>query len=243
RTKQGAVQAILTAKTAEAETLGLAPAETTRLNDLLAKHIDVFREDLGDDPPVKVEPLKVRIKPGSTPVKCGMRRYPPLHVEYMRSHVAALEANGMVYQNNRATWAAAPRIVSKKEVGDLRMTIDSRPINACTEPMPWPMPNERLPLHADSQMYFSFMTPFGVYTPTLVLMGQTDAVAYCQSVVHQMFGELLFRGLLAWLDDLLGFAKTTDKLLDMLDQVLSICAQFGLKLSPKKCHFFLREAE
>ncbi|RLO04942.1 hypothetical protein DYB28_007037, partial [Aphanomyces astaci] len=28
------------------------------LHDVLAKHIDVFREDLGDDPPVKVEPLK-----------------------------------------------------------------------------------------------------------------------------------------------------------------------------------------
>ncbi|CAK4677688.1 unnamed protein product, partial [Aphanomyces euteiches] len=38
------------------------------------------------------------------------------------------------------------------------------------------------------------------------VMGQTDAVAYCQSVVHQMFGELLFRGLLAWLDDILGSA-------------------------------------
>ncbi|RHZ18182.1 hypothetical protein DYB31_008409, partial [Aphanomyces astaci] len=45
RTKQGAVQAILTAKAAEAETRGLAPAEATRLHDLLAKHIDVFRED------------------------------------------------------------------------------------------------------------------------------------------------------------------------------------------------------
>ncbi|RHY48633.1 hypothetical protein DYB30_013789, partial [Aphanomyces astaci] len=91
RTKQDAVQAMLTAKAAEAKTRGLAPAEATRLHDLLAKHIDVFREDLGDVPPVKVEPLKVRIKPGSTPVKCGMRRYPPLHVEYMRSHVAAME--------------------------------------------------------------------------------------------------------------------------------------------------------
>ncbi|KAF0728909.1 hypothetical protein AaE_009417, partial [Aphanomyces astaci] len=171
-----------------------------RLHGLLAKHIDVFREDLGDDPPVKVEPLKVRIKPSSTSVKCGMRRYPPLHVEYMRSHMAALEANDM------------------KEVGDLRMTIDSRPINACTEPMPnldsamvclvgtnvyftldWTKGYWQLPLHVDSQMYFSFMTPFGVYTLTRVLMGQTDAVAYCQSVVHQMFGALLFRGMLAWL--------------------------------------------
>jgi len=266
RARQEIVRAILAAKVDEAEAQGLEPAARERLANLLYKHVDVFRIDLGGDPPVKVEPLKVRIKPGSTPVKCGMRRYPPLHVEYMRNHVAALESNGMVYKNNRATWAAAPRIVPKKEAGDLRMTIDSRPINACTEPMPWPMPNLdsamvclvgttayftldwtkgywQLPLHADSQMYFSFMTPFGVYTPTRVLMGQTDAVAYCQSVVHQMFGELLFRGLLAWLDDLLGSARTVDELLDLLDQVLTICARFGLKLSPKKCYFFLREAE
>ncbi|RHY85691.1 hypothetical protein DYB35_013794, partial [Aphanomyces astaci] len=57
-TKQGAIQAILKAQATEAEMCGLAPAEATRLHDLLAKHIDVFHEELGDDPPVKVEPLK-----------------------------------------------------------------------------------------------------------------------------------------------------------------------------------------
>ncbi|KAF0687532.1 Aste57867_20723 [Aphanomyces stellatus] len=75
----------------------------------------------------------------------------------------------------------------------------SSPIpTACTDPMPWPMPNLdsamaclvgtsvyftldwtkgywQLPLHPESQEFFSFMTPFGVYTPTRVLMGQTDA--------------------------------------------------------------------
>ena len=83
------------------------------------------------------------------------------------------------------------------------MTIDSRRINSCTEPMPWPMPNLdaamvtlvgttvyftldwtkgywqldwtkgywQLPLHPESQVYYSFMTPFGVYAPTRGLMG------------------------------------------------------------------------
>ncbi|KAH9093688.1 hypothetical protein Ae201684P_016312 [Aphanomyces euteiches] len=242
--KEEAVLGILMSKVADAQARGLTAEETTRLESLLSKHVDVFREDLGNDPPVKVEPLKVRVKPDSKPVKCGMRRYPPAHLEYMREHVAALEANGMVYKNNRATWVAAPRIVPKRDAGALRMTIDSRPINACTEPMPWPMPNLdsamaclvgtkayftldwtkgywQLPLHADSQEFFSFMTPFGVL---------------------QMFGELLFRGLLAWLDDLLGSAKSVASLLDLLDQVLATCAEFGLKLSPKKCHFYLAEA-
>ncbi|ETV91029.1 hypothetical protein H310_14269 [Aphanomyces invadans] len=152
---------------------------------------------------------------------CGMRRYPPAYVEYMRERVEALEAKGMVYKNNRSKWASALRIVPKEAAGALRMTIDSRPINACTDPMLWSMPNLDsalaslegtsdyfnlnwtkgywlLPLHSDSQEYFSFMTPFGINTPTRVLMGQTDAEAYCQSVVRQMFDDLLFRGLLVW---------------------------------------------
>ncbi|KAF0730914.1 hypothetical protein Ae201684_011796 [Aphanomyces euteiches] len=142
------------------------------------------------------------------------------------------------------------------------MTIDSRPINACTEPMPWPMPMLdaaltvlvgsrvfftldwfkgywQLALHEDSQMYYSFMTPFGVYTPTRVLMGQTDAVAFCQSAVDFTFADLLFKGLLAWLDDMLGYAEITDDLFDLLEQVLTICSKFGLKLNPRKCDFFL----
>ncbi|KAF0775882.1 hypothetical protein AaE_000419 [Aphanomyces astaci] len=50
----------------------------------------------------------------------------------------------------------------------------------------------QLALHEDSQMFYSFMTPFGVYTPTRVLMGQTDAVAFCQSAVDFMFADLLY---------------------------------------------------
>ncbi|ETV91597.1 hypothetical protein H310_13847 [Aphanomyces invadans] len=134
--KRDKVFGILMAKVAEAETRGLAPRHLERLEILLPKHVDLFREDLGDHALVQVYPLKVRIKPNSVPVKCGMRRYSPAHVEYMREHVAALRANSMVYLNNRSTWAAAPRIVPKKEAGALRMTIDSRPMNACTEPMP-----------------------------------------------------------------------------------------------------------
>ncbi|CAK4696066.1 unnamed protein product, partial [Aphanomyces euteiches] len=52
--------------------------------------------------------------------------------------------------------------------------------------------------------YYSFMTPLGIITPTRVLMGQSHAVAYCQGVVDELFGEMIMHGLLGWLDDLLG---------------------------------------
>ncbi|ETW00892.1 hypothetical protein H310_06555, partial [Aphanomyces invadans] len=73
--------------------------------------------------------------------------------------------------------------------------------------------------------------------------GQTEAVSFCQSAPHQMFGELLFRGLLAWLDDLLGAATTPNESVRLLEHVLEICASLELKLHPKKCAFFLQEAE
>ncbi|ETV81927.1 hypothetical protein H257_05466 [Aphanomyces astaci] len=207
---------------------GLTADLFQKLRLLLVKHCDVFHLEISHDEPIKVEPL--------------------------RTHVRELEAASLVYHNNRATWASALGIVPNKDPGDLRMTIDSRRINVYTEPMPkldadltalvdartfvtidlfkvyW-----QLALHEDSQMYHSFMTPFGVYTTTRVLIGQTDVVVFCQSAVDFMTQKRP----LAWLDDMLGYAETPDDILDLFDQVLTIGSSFVLKLNPKKCDFFL----
>ncbi|KAH9094099.1 hypothetical protein Ae201684P_016714 [Aphanomyces euteiches] len=263
-TRDDEVQEVLEQKVAEAVEQGLPPGQVDELRRILRAYQDVFRLDFGKDPPVKVAPLKVRLKEGAVPVKVGLRRYPPAHMDYLRQHVAELEAAGLIYRNNRATWAAAPRIVPKKNPGEYRMTIDSRPINAWTEAMPWPMPNLeaamatlvgmevfftldwlkgywQLPLHPECQMWYSFMTHFGVYTPTRILMGQTDAVAFCQSVVNELFGDLMYQGVLGWLDDLLGYARSAEQLLVLLEKVLHICQEYRLKLHPKKCDFYLKE--
>ncbi|KAF0775140.1 hypothetical protein AaE_001160, partial [Aphanomyces astaci] len=57
-----------------------------------------------------------------------------------------------------------------------------------------------------------------------------------------MFADLLFKGLLAWLDNILGYTETPEDCLDLLDEVLTICSSFGLKLNSKKCDFFLAKA-
>eukprot|EP00644_Phytophthora_capsici_P008513 jgi/Phyca11/16446/fgenesh1_pg.PHYCAscaffold_20_\ len=53
---------------------------------------------------------------------------------------------------------------------------------------------------------YSILTEEGVITPTRVLMGGTNSVAYVQSTVQEMFAELFNNGLLIWIDDLLGWA-------------------------------------
>ncbi|ETV96446.1 hypothetical protein H310_10198 [Aphanomyces invadans] len=147
---------VLSAKINKAEKEGLPEVSSKKLTQFLRENIDVFRLEMVGDPPIKVEPLRVRVKPGAVPVKCGLRRYPPLYMEYLEGHVAELERAGLVYRNNRSRWACAPRIVPK-DPGDYRMTFDSRPVNACTEPMPWPMPNldAVLSILAGKSVYFS----------------------------------------------------------------------------------------
>ena len=249
----------------EAVDCGLSVDEGQRLWQLLEQYHDIFRLEFGNDPPVQVPPLKVHVRPDAVPVKCKQRRYSPLHREYLRQHLDDLVAAGLLYPNHRSRWASPPRIVSKKEPGQYRMTVDTRGVNACTEPMHWPMPDLesapacvegssayllldwfrgywQLPLAEESQELYTVMTDRGLYTPTRVLMGSADAVAYCQGTVQLIFGDLMDRCMLAWLDDILGFATTVTNLLDALAEVFARCARFGLKLHPLKCQFFVKEA-
>ncbi|GMF34348.1 unnamed protein product [Phytophthora lilii] len=92
------------------------------------------------------------------------------------------------------------------------------------------------------QEIYSILTEEGVITPTRVLMGGTNSVAYVQSTVQQMFDELFNNGLVIWIDDLLGYTDSDEGLLELLKNVLTICQTKGLKLNPKKCKFYLREA-
>ncbi|GMF52587.1 unnamed protein product [Phytophthora fragariaefolia] len=221
--------------------MGLTLDGRAKLATVIHFSADCFRVEFGNDPPVRVVPLKVRLKDGVRPVKAQPRRYSPTDREFLDRHTRALLDNGLVFLNHRSCWASAPNIVRKKEQGvdpsaDPRMTIDSRGVNERTEAMPWPMPvlevvigelegakyffvldwfrgYWQLPLHPDSQELFSFVTHRGIYTPTRVPMGATDAVAYCQGVVEEIFGGLLGQGLLCWLDDILGYAETEEELL------------------------------
>ena len=170
---------------------------------------------------------------------------------------------GFIYRNHTSKWACAPLIVPKKGREGFRFTVDLRPVNAQTKKNLWAMPHAdamlarlkkavifflldflygywQFPLASLSQECQSFHTPFGVFSPTRVLHGSTNSVPYFQSSMDYMFAYL---EVLIWLDDVLGFAKTYDELLDILHQVLKICAAKGLKLNPNKCELVAKEVQ
>ena len=53
---------------------GLSVSKAERLRGVLHRHFNVFRRALRDDPPARVEPMRVKLKPGATAVKMKPRR-------------------------------------------------------------------------------------------------------------------------------------------------------------------------
>jgi hypothetical protein len=127
-----------------------------------------------------------------------------------------------------------PAPCPKAGASKFRFTVDLRPVNKHNLPNSWPMPHVesevsrlhcsnyfdtfdlshgywQLPLAVEPQECQSFITPDGVYSPTRVLHGTTNAVTHMQSVLQEVLLPLA-EHLLEWLDDLLLHASSIENL-------------------------------
>ncbi|POM72578.1 Hypothetical protein PHPALM_10679 [Phytophthora palmivora] len=99
----------------------------------------------------------------------------------------------------------------------------------------------QLPLAKCSQEFLSYMTDKGIFTPTRVPQGSTDAALHFQSTVEMVLGDLVNKCVIVWIDDLLVFANTQEELVGAIDVVLTKLDEHGLILNPKKSTVFLKE--
>ena len=86
----------------DAVTHGLSVSKAERLRGVLHRHFNAFRRAHRDDPPARVEPVRVALKPGATAVKMKPRRYDPRKSSWLASCMGALLALGLVYRNLQA---------------------------------------------------------------------------------------------------------------------------------------------
>ena len=86
-----------------------------RLRGILSRRFNAFRRALRGDPPARVEPMHVQLKPGASAVKAKPRRYDPVKTSWLASYVAALLAFGLVFRNLQAVWSCPAMAVPKKD--------------------------------------------------------------------------------------------------------------------------------
>ena len=70
---------------------GLPAEYHAELRSLIFSFSDSFRTTLGDDSPVSVRPMVIRLKNGAIPVQAAVRRSSPPQLEFNRKKVAELK--------------------------------------------------------------------------------------------------------------------------------------------------------
>jgi Reverse transcriptase (RNA-dependent DNA polymerase)/RNase H-like domain found in reverse transcriptase len=95
----------------------------------------------------------------------------------------------------------------------------------------------QLPLAPDSRECQSFITPDGVFSPTRVLHGTTNAVSHMQAVLQEILLPSVEQ-ILAWLDDILLHAVTELELLTHFRALFLIFRQYNIMLHPGKCSIY-----
>lgn len=242
---------------------GLASDKRPVLAKLLSDHVDIFRTSFSSGPPARLPPLRIELTPDAKPVKVRLRNYSQDQRDFLAKFVKDLVHHGLAYPNPTSKWACAPLLVPKP--GALyRFTCDLRPVNIFTIGHQFPMPNLeheltklgkarfyanfdfshsywQLMLARESQECQSFVTPDGIFSPTRVMHGTTNAVTHLQSSISGIIPDDLKDHLLVWLDDVLLYAATVDELLASIRSFFALCVEYNLKLHPAKCTIFAPE--
>ncbi|CAN0481903.1 unnamed protein product, partial [Hapterophycus canaliculatus] len=77
-----------------------------RLRDILRRRANAFRRALRGDPPARVEPKGVQLKPQAKAVTNKPRRYNPVKTGLLASCIAALVTFGLLVHTIQAVWGS-----------------------------------------------------------------------------------------------------------------------------------------
>jgi hypothetical protein len=174
--------------------------------------------------------------------------------------MADMEPLGLVKKSLASRWASPPRILPKSGPEKFRFTLDLRYPNSQAEQVSWPMPNMEdelaflagskyfstldlmkgywhLPLHEESQECQSIITPDGVYTPTRVQHGTTNATVHMQSIMEDLMHDIR-HSVQIWTDDNMIHVTDEKTLLEVLEYFFEKCLQHCLFLHAAKCNLY-----
>src|SRR5258705_224351 len=155
---------------------------------------------------------------------------------------------------------AAPVLFAKKPGGGLRFCIDYRDINSKTVKNRYPLPliKETLNLLGNARIYtkldvrgaynllrvkegdehkLAFRTRYGLYEPTVMQFGTTNAPADFQGYINNVIREALDDFASAYLDNVLIYSDSEEEHVGHVKWIMQRLLEAGLYLKPEKCEF------
>nr|XP_055059066.1 uncharacterized protein LOC129442817 [Misgurnus anguillicaudatus]XP_055059067.1 uncharacterized protein LOC129442817 [Misgurnus anguillicaudatus] len=234
-----------------------------RITEKLNSISDVFATndlDYGHTTAVK---HKIRLF-DPTPFKQRVRPIHPSDYEAVRLHLQELKEANIIRESESPF--ASPIVVVKKKNGSIRLCVDYRKLNNQTIKDAYALPNieetfsaltgskwfsvmdlksgyYQVEVEEEDKHKTAFVTPMGFWEFNRLPQGVTNAPSTFQRVMEKCVGSLHLKEVLVFLDDLIVFSNSLEEHEERLMRVLNRLKEFGLKLSPDKCHFFMKSVK
>jgi len=212
----------------------------------------------------KGEPLEINLKE-PTIVNKAPYRIPHAKQQKLDKVIENMLSEGIITRSKSSF--NSPLIIVEKADGEIRPCIDFRALNQVTIPVTFPIPriSDLLSTLGKTKIITSLdlasayhqceikeedreKTAFTVrqtrYEFARVPFGLTSAPGYFSRVINQVLFEILGPNCcLAYLDDILVFAKDEEEHFKRLEQVLECLEKANIKLKLSKCRFFTQEVK
>jgi hypothetical protein len=232
----------------------IVPAE---ILEVIRKHQASFQEPT-ELPPSRAYDHQIPLLPGAVPVQKKPYRYAPTQKDELEAQIKEMLQKGVIQESHSPY--ASPVILVKKKDGGWRMCIDYRYLNALTEKNKYPLPvvDELLDELSGSQ-YFTkldlrsgyhqirlvpgeeyktaFKTHHGHWEFKVMPFGLTNAPATFQAAMNSVFADLLRKGVLIFMDDILIYTSTLEQHKELLNKVFTILQDNKFYVKQSKCSF------
>ncbi len=234
----------------------LTPEEQQELRMLLLEYDDLWRggrrgKAVGVEHQIKLMTDR--------PIVSRPRTTTPEQKQAIQEEVNKMLKDGVI-QHSDSPYASEIVLVMK-HTGDWRFCLDFRPLNKQTIPDKYPLPRIsdlirsiknskyfvaldlkagywQIPMAADSIKYTAFRCFLGLFEHLVMPFGLTNAPATFQRLMDFLFGDYRFRGILAYLDDILVHGASFREVMKLLRMVFQRLRVAGLTLNLPKSIFF-----
>src|SRR6202451_1409652 len=226
---------------------------------------DVFLDGLPPGiPPERKVIHEIPLYPDSTPQFRGMFRLSPLERQELSRQLTQLFKDGKVSESSSPY--GAPVLFTKKKDGGLRMCIDYRALNSQTIKNRYALPRIddlvdqlhgakiftkidltsgywQIAIAPEDRHKTAFRTRYGHYEFNVMPFGLTNAPASFQSLMNDIFRDMLDECVVIYLDDILIYSKTVQEHKEHVRRVLKWLQEHQLFAKASKCSFFVDTIE
>jgi hypothetical protein len=228
---------------------------------ILREFADVFPDELPSElPPSRAIDFEIELEPGQTPPCRPTYRLTSEELAELRSTLDDLLAKGFIQPSTSPF--GAPILFVKKKDGSRRIVVDYRGLNRITVKNKYPLPRidelfdqlkgarvfskldlmsgyHQIRIKAGHERATAFRTRYGHFEFRVLPFGLTNAPATFMRLMNEIFGPLLDKCVIVFLDDILVFSANPEEHKQHLREVLAILRKHKLYAKLSKCEFFL----